>query len=226
MDDVLPPSSRQLSDSFVAVFGQNKEDLSKCQLLTVSRSAYRTLVEERMRVNNAFVRTTLHQQAGDSLPENGVPQQFIECGVQMAEVDKYAATRCGPGTVRDPLDATGEDDDASDEISDASGSEDNQENANGEPRSSVGQPTAKKTDPIVNQFETPLGLDPTSTPDFVQHVASYKTQLDIVHDTVKQMRSGAPSTDANVTAQAAADEECYRAVVDLREAAQKLNKLC
>ena len=37
ISEVLPPSSRQLSDSFVAVFGQNKEDLSKCQLLTVSR---------------------------------------------------------------------------------------------------------------------------------------------------------------------------------------------
>ena len=95
---VLPPSSRQLSDSFVAVFGQNKEDLSKCQLLTVSRSAYKTLVQERVRVNSAFARTTIDRQAVDSLPENGVPQQLIECGVHMAEVDKYTATRCGPGT--------------------------------------------------------------------------------------------------------------------------------
>ena len=56
----------------------------------------------------------------ETLPENGVPQQLIECGVHMPEVDKYDATRCGPGTMRDPLYATREDDDASDEISDAS----------------------------------------------------------------------------------------------------------
>ena len=61
--EVLPPSSRQLSDSFVAVFGQDKEDLSKCQLLTVSRSAYRTLAEERVHVNSAFARTIIDQQA-------------------------------------------------------------------------------------------------------------------------------------------------------------------
>ena len=53
VNEVLPPSSRQLSDSFVAVFGQNKQDLSKCQLLTVSRNAYKTLVQERVRVNSA-----------------------------------------------------------------------------------------------------------------------------------------------------------------------------
>ena len=86
----------------------------------MSRDAYKILAEERLRVNSAFGRTTIDHQAVETLPENGVPQQLINCGVQMREVDKYAATRCGPGTLRDPLDATREDDDASDEISDAS----------------------------------------------------------------------------------------------------------
>ena len=188
LSDVLPPSSRQLSDSFVAVFGQNKEDLSKCQLLTVSRSCYKILVEERVRVNDAFARTTIDQQAVDSLPENGVPQQLMECGIQMEEVEKYSATRCGPGTVRDPLDATrdDDDDDASDEISDVSSSDGHIENADKEPLSSDGRPAAKKSERPLNQFETPLGLDPTSTPDFVQHVAAFKAQLDLVRDAVKK----------------------------------------
>ena len=62
----------------MAVFGQDKEDLSKCQLLTVRRNDYKTLVEERVLVNSAFVRTTIDQQAVESLPENGVPQQLME----------------------------------------------------------------------------------------------------------------------------------------------------
>ena len=33
-----------------------------------------------------------------------------------------------------------------------------------------------------------------------------------------------PAESSNATAQAAAEEECFRAVVDLREAAQKLDK--
>ena len=247
LSDVLPPSSRQLSDSFVAVFGQNKEDLSKCQLLTVSRSCYKILVEERVRVNDAFARTTIDQQAVDSLPENGVPQQLMECGIQMEEVEKYSATRCGPGTVRDPLDATrdDDDDDASDEISDVSSSDGHIENADKEPLSSDGRPAAKKSERPLNQFETPLGLDPTSVPHFVQQVAAFKANLELVQDSVKKMRTAdehtamssaerpadasAPHPAAaadlsNATAQAAAEEECHRAVVDLREVARKLDK--
>ena len=41
----------------------------------------------------------------------------------------------------------------------------------------------------LNQFEAPLGLDPTSTPDFVQHVAAFKAHLDLVQDSVKKMRT-------------------------------------
>ena len=167
---MLHPSSRQLSDTFVAVFGQNKEDLTKCQVLTVSRSAYKILVDERARVNTAFMRVTIDQQEVANLPENGVPRQLIECGVHMPEVDKYAATRCGPGTVRDPLDVAGEDDDASDELSEASGNDGHTEDAAG----SVGAPAPKQSDLQLNQFETTLGLDPTVAPDFVQHVAAFK----------------------------------------------------
>ena len=148
----------------------------------------------------------------------------------MEEVDKYSATRCGPGTVRDPLDATGDDDsDASDEVSDVSSCDDHTDNADQESPSSVGRPASKKSEGALNQFETPLGLDPTSTPDFVQHVASFKANLDLVQDAVKKMhtaeqRADTSSADWYVTAHAAVQEECFRAVVDLREVAQKLDK--
>ena len=105
LSDVLPPSSQDFSDSFVAVFGQSKEELTKCQLLTVSRADYRALATERCRVNAAFGRTAVDQQRVDALPEQGVPQQFLECAVQIPEVERYTATRRGPGTIRDPLDA-------------------------------------------------------------------------------------------------------------------------
>ena len=220
ISEVLPPSSRQLSDSFVAVFGQDKEDLAKCHVLKVSRNDYKILVEERVRVNCFFARTKIDEQAVETLPENGVPQQLMECGVQMAEVEKYTATRCGPGTVRDPLDPKiKEDDDASDETSDAGSSDSQTENANRE--------SPKTCESQLNQCETPLGLDPTAAPDFVQQVASFKAQLGLVHDAVKQMRSAAPPAEASeqtALAEAAAEEQCFRAVVDLREVAQKLNK--
>ena len=93
LGDVLPPTSRDLSDSFVAVFGQNAEDLNKCQLLTVKRDEYRTLAKERSEVNKEFGRVLLDQVALESLPEIGVPQQFLDCAIQMPEADRYTATR-------------------------------------------------------------------------------------------------------------------------------------
>ena len=147
-----------------------KEDLAKCQLLTVSRHAYRTLAEERLRVNSYFGRKILDQQAVDALPENGVPQQFIDCGAQMPEVDRYKPTRCGPGTIRDPLDAAKEDDNASDELSEKSGDECDAEGHHGECGDNEQQPSSLPGDMQLNSFETPIGLDPTASPDFVQHV--------------------------------------------------------
>ena len=137
------------------------------------------------------------------------------------------------GTMRVPIDVAREDDEASDEISDASSNDGHTEAANKDSASSVGQPASKTDDLQLNQFETPLGLDPTSTPDFVQHVAAFKAHLDLVQDVVKQMRTAARPADASAaqpahsgdpTAHAAAEEECFRAVVDLREVAQKLDK--
>ena len=162
---------------------------------------------------------------------NGVPSQLVECAVQMPEVDKYTATRSGPGTIRDPLDTAHEDDDAFDEISDESSNENHTEHAAETSACSVEQPAPKTFDPQVNQFETPPGVDPTSSPSFVQHVTAFKAHLDAVHDAVKRMRSVEKSTDAGAeqpeddsAPQAAAEEECFRAVVDLREAAKKLDK--
>ena len=54
MGEELPPTSSQLSEHFVVIFGQSAEDLRKCQLLTVRRDSYKTLVEERRRSNAVF----------------------------------------------------------------------------------------------------------------------------------------------------------------------------
>ena len=83
MEEVLPPSSRHLSASFVVVFGQNIEDLSKCQVISVRREDYKTLVPQRICTNSHFGSTCIDQQAVNALPENGVPEQLTGCAVQV-----------------------------------------------------------------------------------------------------------------------------------------------
>ena len=79
------------------------------------REAYRRLATERARVNSIFSQVPLDEAAIESLPLNGVPQQILDCAVQMPEVDRYKPTRAGPGTIRDPLDVADPSDDVSDE---------------------------------------------------------------------------------------------------------------
>ena len=75
------------------------------------------------------------------------------------------------------------------------------------------------------------GMDPTAVPTFVQHVAAFKHNLEHVRELVassdRTFRGAGDSSAASgaslATASAAAEEHCFRAVVDLREAARQLN---
>ena len=228
--EALPPSSTHLKDNFVVIFGQNTDDLRKCQLLTVQREVYKALAAERARVNAIFAEIPMDQAAVNALPLSGVPQQFLDCAVQMPEVDRYSATRSGPGTVRDPLDAARPEDDASDELPE---SDDDQHTATASDKavpSRAAQPSAASQNvEHLNHFETPIGMDPTAVPTFVQHVAALKHNLDHVRELVAsrnpsgQSDNSAAQPASLATARAAAEEHCFRAVVDLREAARQLN---
>ena len=77
----------------------------------------------------------------------------------MPEVDRYTATRRGPGTIRDPLEVAQPDDDVSDELSDESGNERIKKDKAEQPCCSSEQPAETILDQQLNQFEMPLGLE-------------------------------------------------------------------
>ena len=144
--EALPPPSTHLKDSFVVIFGQSADDLRRCQLLTVKREVYKALALERARVNAIFAEVPLDLAAVSALPLNGVPQQLLDCAIQMPEVDQYKATRPGPGTVRDPLDAACPSDDASDELSDCDHDEHTANAADGAAAACAAQPSTESQD--------------------------------------------------------------------------------
>ena len=173
----------------------------------------------------------MDQAAVNALPLNGVPQQILDCALQMPEVDRYSATRSGPGTIRDPLDAACPEDDASDELSESDDHEHAAASADGSAPASAAQlSTASQNVEHLNHFETPIGMDPTAVPTFVQHVAAFKHSLEHVRELVASGRALSEQSDSSAaqpaslsTAKAAAEEQSFRAVVDLREAARQLN---
>ena len=67
-------------------------------------------------------------------------------------------------------------DDASDELSDVDPGEECAADGNNNEADNAEQPDQ------TNHCETPLGLDPTATPSYVQHFAAFQTQLNLVND--------------------------------------------
>ena len=138
-------------------------------MLTVHREAYSALLKERTQTNPRYHGVAVDNAAIRAFPEHCVPAQIMECACPLPESDRYNATREGPGTIWDPLDAVRDQDDASEE---SSGSVE---------KPACGDEGAPPNHHL-NQCETPLGLDPTSTPSYMQHLAAFQAQLRLTKD--------------------------------------------
>ena len=74
----------------------------------------------------------------------------------------------------------------------------------------------------LNQYETPLGLDATASPSQVQLLAAFQTGVSLAKESFLAMsrlqereRNDTQDEVSRATAMAAAEEQCYRRVVDL-----------
>ena len=221
LGDVLPPSGESLSNNFVALFGKSVEEVAKCQILKVHREAYVTLVRERAQVNPVYHDVVEDRQGMAIIPEDAVPPQILACACPLLGSERYCATRIGPGSLRDPMDQPRNEEDASDE-------ETSDEEQRDEHEHCAEQPAEDE----LNQRETPLGLDPTATPSYVQHVAAFQTQLRQVEEATRESRrlqdrqlAGDRDDISAATASAAAEEVVQRRIIDLRLAAQELSQV-
>ena len=103
MGDVLPPSAESISDNFVALFGRSPEQVEKCKILKVHRQAHVALAKERAHMNPMYHDVVLDHVAVASLPDHGVPPQILACACPLFGVERYRATRSGPGSPLDPM---------------------------------------------------------------------------------------------------------------------------
>ena len=222
---LLPPTSGNLLNHFVVIYGKSIEDVAKSQVLKVQRSAYEELLAVRTVTNEAFAELPRDETAIAQLPEDGVPQQFIDCAVHMDESDKFQVSRPGPATR--PHDCgTGGDSDAEEE-----------EVARDDPENEddITEDAKEAATPVddTNQCETPLGFDPTAAPSVTQLMIAFKTKLSLLQQAQtlqSTLESAAPDTsqhtDMNtVAARAAQREVCQRAAIDVNLAAKKLSAL-
>ena len=75
----LPPPSANLADNFVVLFTTGRQDVRNAKMLEVPREQYLRCARLRAEVCGALTDVTVPEKAAqESLPEQGVPEAFVE----------------------------------------------------------------------------------------------------------------------------------------------------
>ena len=99
----LPPPRDAFGDALTVVFTTAREDVAKAKPLQVSRSLYLRCAHIRQQVCYAFADVHISESAAEELlPEDGVPEIFVQEAVHMEEARFFEPSMDGPAKLRDP----------------------------------------------------------------------------------------------------------------------------
>ena len=96
---LLSPTTGNLLNHIVVIYGKPIEDVAKPPVLHVQRSAYEELLAVRTVTNEAFAIVTLDEAAIAQLPADGVPEQLLNCNCQRNSIPPRP---CAPRTHEEP----------------------------------------------------------------------------------------------------------------------------
>ena len=99
----LPPPAANLTENFVVLFTTGRQDVRKAKMLEVPREQYLRCARLRTEVCEAFADVIVSEKAAqESLPEEGVPEAFVEGALEAREAEHFKPTMLGPATMRNP----------------------------------------------------------------------------------------------------------------------------
>ena len=172
---VLPPPPEQLSDRLSVVFTTSKQEVSSAKPLWVSREKYLRCARLRQSVCYAFADVLVSEEnARVALPEDGVPEIFLQEAVEMAEAEKIKPSMDGPAKLREPGCKAMEEVDAEDDKDEEGSEEENEDDA-------------EKISPACIQPEEEiaeciLGLDEGSVDDPMSQLVFLQKRLQLLKD--------------------------------------------
>ena len=80
-----------------------REDVKKAKMLEVPREQYLRCARLRAQVCDAFVDVeTSAARAAEILPEQGVPEAFVDAALEFLEAEQFQPTMVGPASIRVP----------------------------------------------------------------------------------------------------------------------------
>ena len=178
-------------------------------------------MEHRIQVCPTFADVCLdHTAAQTELPENGVPQAFIDHAVEAPETADIHTVMEGPASrhSQDAPNPTG-DKDMSDS-DDAAPNEHACAPCSSAPTAPL--PQAEET----NKFETIIGMDTQSGPKPVQLFQAMQAKMDLLQGEAAKIAKATNNAKDDIpnTAAVGGEEHCRRIAVDLQDIMKKLAK--
>ena len=99
----MPPPRHAFCDNLSVVFTTAREDVARAKPLHTSRSLYLRCAHLRQQVCYAFADVDVSESAaGELLPEDGVPQCFVQEALHLQEARFFEPAMDGPAKMRDP----------------------------------------------------------------------------------------------------------------------------
>ena len=208
----LMPCLSSALDSISIVFCRTREEVSKCKVLEVSRLEYLQCLHYRKKVCEAFADITVDEECLD-IPQNGVPQAFVDAAVSLPEAQGLSSTQSTPwGSgmfVSEPGKHAGAEEDS---VTETSASE---------------HETLEALEPMPEAAHDMIGIDAVQDPRPAQLFEAMQVKLQLLQKEVGKLMHKLVQDGADDVPQPevpATEERCRRIIVDLQDVLKKLLK--
>ena len=100
---MLPPPREELTEGFAVLFTTGRQDVKKAKMLEVPREQYLRCARIRAEVCEPFCDVKVSpERAAELLPEQGVPDAFVQAALEVQEAECFHPTMTGPASMRIP----------------------------------------------------------------------------------------------------------------------------
>ena len=222
----LPPPLANLTDGFVVMFTTRRQDVRKAKMLEVPREQYLRCARLRAQVCEVFADSIVSEEAAQKmLPEQGVPEAFVEEALETQEAEHFKPTMVGPASMRNPDAAVEEEVDARQEPEETEAGE-----SESHSKCDHSAAAAERGEILEqNMAENLIGLEEAHVDDPGARFAVLQRKLEMLQKETKKLedneRRREAAGQAAVELQAGVDgqrEHCKQVALDVRDLARKM----
>ena len=222
----MPPPCAMLTENFVVLFTTSRQDVRKAKMLHVPREQYLRCARLRTEVCEAFADAIVSEEAAlESLPEQGVPEAFVEGALEVREAEHFKPSMLGPATMRIP-DAAAEGEVEARQETEEVNTGDNEDHCE-DTHGAVAQEHSERVD--QGTAENLIGLEEAHVDDPGARFSVLQRKLEMLQKETRKLeqrerqRESATRTVAELQAGIEGQREhCKQVALDIRELAKKM----